>query len=181
MRAEIQVRTIAQHMWAAVSHKLQYKVEDSVPLEIRRAINRSSAILEVVDLEFDRVLIERERYISQITETDPDKDLALNVDLLQEISNRLMPERGNDNMDGYAILLQELTSLGINSVGKLESLISTNMDKALFEDESYLLDEDNQDLTSPDLWNNGYYFSHVGMIRNMLRYRFGKKADEVIG
>jgi len=180
MRAEIQVRTIAQHMWAAVSHKLQYKVEDSVPLEIRRAINRSSAVLEVVDLEFDRVLLERESYISQITGTNPDKSLILNVDLLQEISNRLMPERGGDNVDGYAILLQELISLGINSVGKLEDLIFSNMDKAISEDGLYLMDEDNENLTSPELWNNGCYFSHVGMIRNMLRYKFGDKADEVI-
>jgi putative GTP pyrophosphokinase len=29
LRAEIQVRTTAQHIWAAASHKLQYKHEES--------------------------------------------------------------------------------------------------------------------------------------------------------
>jgi ppGpp synthetase/RelA/SpoT-type nucleotidyltranferase len=31
LRAEVQVRTVLQHAWAAVSHKLQYKREDDVP------------------------------------------------------------------------------------------------------------------------------------------------------
>src|SRR5262249_41621118 len=51
-RAEIQVRTTAQHIWAAASHTLQYKNEASVPPGIRRAIHRVSALLETVDLEF---------------------------------------------------------------------------------------------------------------------------------
>jgi putative GTP pyrophosphokinase len=61
-QAEIQVRTLAQHMWAAASHVLQYKQEESVPPPLRRTINRVSALLETVDLEFDRALKEREKY-----------------------------------------------------------------------------------------------------------------------
>ncbi|HIF6332154.1 TPA: GTP pyrophosphokinase, partial [Raoultella ornithinolytica] len=57
-KAEIQVRTLAQHIWAAASHKLQYKHEKSVPPQLRRAINRASAVLEVIDLEFERILID---------------------------------------------------------------------------------------------------------------------------
>ncbi len=56
LKAEIQTRTLAQHMWAAGSHKLQYKQEQSVPEPVRRSINRVSALLETVDLEFERVL-----------------------------------------------------------------------------------------------------------------------------
>lgn len=56
LRAEIQVRTLAQHIRAAASHKLQYKSESNVPAPIRRSIYRVSAILETVDLEFERVL-----------------------------------------------------------------------------------------------------------------------------
>ena len=55
-RAEIQVRTLAQHIWAAASHKLQYKQEKNVPPPLRRSIHRVSAILETVDLEFERLL-----------------------------------------------------------------------------------------------------------------------------
>jgi ppGpp synthetase/RelA/SpoT-type nucleotidyltranferase len=60
---ELQLRTLAQHIWAVASHKLQYKREASVPVPIRRSINRVSALLEMVDLEFDRVLLEREQYV----------------------------------------------------------------------------------------------------------------------
>ncbi|MDI7259042.1 MAG: RelA/SpoT domain-containing protein [Thermodesulfobacteriota bacterium] len=64
LEAEIQVRTLAQHMWAAASHKLQYKQEDAVPPPIKRSIHRVSALLETVDLEFERVLGEREVSLS---------------------------------------------------------------------------------------------------------------------
>ncbi len=58
-RAEIQIRTVAQHLWAATSHVLQYKHEESVPEPVRRSIYRVSALLETVDLEFERVLTEK--------------------------------------------------------------------------------------------------------------------------
>ncbi|MDD5094450.1 MAG: RelA/SpoT domain-containing protein [Dehalococcoidia bacterium] len=60
--AEIQMRTVAQHIWAVASHTLQYKHEHGVPRPIRRAIHRVSALLETVDLEFERALQEREAY-----------------------------------------------------------------------------------------------------------------------
>jgi putative GTP pyrophosphokinase len=53
MKAEIQVRTIAQHLWADASHILQYKNEENIPEPIKRSIHRVSAILETVDLEFE--------------------------------------------------------------------------------------------------------------------------------
>ena len=43
--AEIQIRTLAQHIWAAASHRLQYKQESGVPFPVRRAIHRVSASL----------------------------------------------------------------------------------------------------------------------------------------
>ena len=42
LRAEVQVRTVAQHIWAAASHKLQYKQEESVPTPLKRTIYRIS-------------------------------------------------------------------------------------------------------------------------------------------
>jgi hypothetical protein len=56
LRAEIQVRTHAQHIWADASHILQYKKESSVAPKTRRDIHRIAALLETVDLEFEKVL-----------------------------------------------------------------------------------------------------------------------------
>ncbi len=92
LRAEIQVRTLAQHIWAASSHKLQYKLEQSVPLPVRRSIHRVSALLETVNLEFERVLREREEYISAKTRGTKRAAEELNVDLLSEASlDELLP------------------------------------------------------------------------------------------
>ncbi|MFM0235923.1 GTP pyrophosphokinase [Paraburkholderia sediminicola] len=52
LRAEIQVRTVLQHAWAAISHKLQYKREHDVPTPLRRKLFRLSALFELADDEF---------------------------------------------------------------------------------------------------------------------------------
>lgn len=52
LKAELQVRTVLQHAWAAISHKLQYKREDDVPLQLRRKLFRLSALFELADDEF---------------------------------------------------------------------------------------------------------------------------------
>lgn len=53
--AEVQVRTVLQHAWAAISHKLQYKAEQEVPRKLRRQLSRISALLEVADKEFSEL------------------------------------------------------------------------------------------------------------------------------
>lgn len=50
--AEIQVRTVLQHAWAAISHKLQYKREEDVPHLLKRKLFRLSALFEIADDEF---------------------------------------------------------------------------------------------------------------------------------
>jgi putative GTP pyrophosphokinase len=50
-RAEIQVRTVMQHAWAAVDHKIRYKGDD-LPRDLQRRLSRLSALLEVADEQF---------------------------------------------------------------------------------------------------------------------------------
>lgn len=50
--AEIQVRTVLQHAWAAISHKLQYKRDEDVPQPLKRKLFRLSALFELADDEF---------------------------------------------------------------------------------------------------------------------------------
>ncbi|SHG14017.1 GTP pyrophosphokinase family protein [Pectobacterium carotovorum] len=49
---EIQIRTILQHCWAEIEHKLGYKSKNSMPDEIRRLFSILSGNLELVDKEF---------------------------------------------------------------------------------------------------------------------------------
>lgn len=53
--AEIQVRTVLQHSWAAVSHALQHKREGDVPLALRRRIFRLAGLFELANEEFIQI------------------------------------------------------------------------------------------------------------------------------
>jgi len=61
MRAEIQVRTVLQHAWAAIDHKLAYKRASDVPKPLRRQLSRVSALLEVGDEQFEAARSASER------------------------------------------------------------------------------------------------------------------------
>ncbi|WP_329547747.1 hypothetical protein OG548_30215 [Streptomyces sp. NBC_01356] len=55
MRAEIQVRTVLQHAWSSVSHKVAYKREAEVPLRLRRRLSSLSALFELADDQFSQL------------------------------------------------------------------------------------------------------------------------------
>lgn len=57
MKAELQVRTLLQHTWAAIDWKFRYKEENEAPKAIRRRLFRISALLEAADNEFSAVKI----------------------------------------------------------------------------------------------------------------------------
>jgi ppGpp synthetase/RelA/SpoT-type nucleotidyltranferase len=46
LRAEIQVRTVLQHAWAAVDHRLRYKSETDAPEHLRRRLFLLSGLLK---------------------------------------------------------------------------------------------------------------------------------------
>jgi ppGpp synthetase/RelA/SpoT-type nucleotidyltranferase len=50
--AEIQIRTVLQHAWAAISHKLAYKSPREAPAVLQRRLYRLSALLELADEQF---------------------------------------------------------------------------------------------------------------------------------
>jgi len=50
--AEIQVRTVLQHAWGAISRKLAYANVREAPSDLQRSLNRLSALFELADDEF---------------------------------------------------------------------------------------------------------------------------------
>jgi ppGpp synthetase/RelA/SpoT-type nucleotidyltranferase len=66
MTCEIQVRTILQHAWAEMEHDIQYKSEQSLPLEIRRKFTALAGMLEIADREFQSIQREDGRLRSSI-------------------------------------------------------------------------------------------------------------------
>lgn len=176
-KAEIQVRTSAQHMWASASHALQYKQESGVPPPVRRAIHRVSALLETVDLEFERVLSQKEEYQNTLSESTGSEQL--NVDSLAKLLDELLPppNKQNDDPEDYSALLRELNDFAINTPDKLRNLITTHRDRVLEEDRRrvsegfrhYYSDSSNARI------DQGVYFTHVGLTRLALSAEFGQE------
>ena len=61
-KAEIQVCTLLQHAWAAISHDRLYKSSFHAPKKLERQLHRVSALLEEADDEFERGISELDEY-----------------------------------------------------------------------------------------------------------------------
>jgi ppGpp synthetase/RelA/SpoT-type nucleotidyltranferase len=176
---ELQLRTLAQHIWAVASHKLQYKREAGVPLPIRRSINRVSALLEMVDLEFDRVLIERERYTQEAQARGDDS--PLNVDIVAVVLDLFLPLKNKDE-DGepYDELLAELAGAGVSTVGQLIDLLN---DTKIHREREESIRANEEPIDDPEAsWDRtlnrhtlGVYFTHAGLLRIGMEEKFGKE------
>ena len=179
---EIQVRTMAQHIWATASHQLQYKHEHDAPLELRRALNRLAALLELADAEFGRLFEARTEYLTGLNETLSDT-VVLNVETLRRTLDVELPRANRAVQDDYAVLLGDLARCGISNVGQLKFLVKRQLDNALefdhqvVEIERSRLGKNGIQIAQLDrpvamrLENNAFA-THTGLIRVMLEYQF---------
>lgn len=173
--AEIQIRTLAQHIWSEVSHELQYKTKEDVPLNLIRPIYRTSALLETVDLEFERLLQEREEYRKQI---DKKIDQELNVDSIEQILDSILPSENKDFFEEYAQLHKEILKKGIKTTDQLRNFVKDNIEWAIEDDKNRVASEIEESRKAgmptcpPDDWERvrkGYFFTHAGLLRGMLK------------
>jgi putative GTP pyrophosphokinase len=173
--AEIQIRSIAQHLWAAASHTLQYKVEANVPKPVRRSIYRVSALLEMVDLEFDRVLDDREKYRNLLT---TEKIKSLDADSLEIILNNILPLKNKSTNENYSELIIELNGVGISTPEQLEDILKENLD-ALMAHDNEIVQKKKKNMIFLDkeeesrVMNEGVFYSHTGLLRNALDNNYG--------
>lgn len=176
LKFEIQVRTISEHTWAEVSNALQYKQESDIPKQLLRAIGRVSALLELVDSEFERLIEERYRYKESI-KTDLDiKEEELNVDTLNKTFDLLLPKANKDKKDytNYSDLLFELRQAGITTVAQLTDFISNNISIGIQEDKNRVAEEIAKGKFDERL-ENGVFFTHAGLVRITLAKVFPDK------
>jgi len=175
LRAEVQIRTLAQHIWAAASHDLQYKKERAVPTPLRRTIQRVSALLETIDLELERVLAEREEYVADI-EMDVGQ-LVLDIDILRKILCDRMPEAHLDQDERYAKILEALKGAGIDDISGLSALMDRRLEDALGFDAQIISALQKPAAASggarladlnPDRIARGVYYCQEGLVRKML-------------
>lgn len=181
LQAEVQIRSAAQHIWAAASHVLQYKHEESVPLPVRRAIHRVSALLETVDLEFERALQERDSYSQAIDLSI--SSATLNVDILARMLDDSLPPQNKEKQEPYANLLQELYAQGITKVADVQKLLDDHLADVLREDTEIVSILQNGNVegdaveatirgiihtTKKSRLEQGVFYTHAGLLRAML-------------
>lgn len=183
MQVEIQIRTLSQHSWAEASNIFQYKNETNVPKPLKRSISRISALLETVDLEYERLITERSIYKNEIQTTKEELDVKLNVDLVEEVMNRLLPEINKVEVEQYSNLIRELEHFQIDTKSKLEKLIGKNLEAALINDEKKVIQLNSDEalrkaVASSDpntltRLNQGVFYTHSGLLRQIMRVEFG--------
>ncbi len=79
---EIQVRTVLQHAWAAISHHLQYKRESDVPSKFRRRLMRLAGLFELADDEFTSLKAQQESLAKEVSEQLADKTLKIEINAI---------------------------------------------------------------------------------------------------
>jgi len=174
--AEVQVRTAAQHAWAAASHVLQYKVESSVPPSVRRSINRVSALLETVDLEFERVLDERNEYREHAMDDGISEEL--NVDLLEKLLDHQFPNANKIENEDYSSLILDLASFNVTKSDQLTALIKTHEKEIIRKDQETASKNANDaslDMAERTRASTGVWFTHTGLVRELMKLEFGSR------
>ncbi len=80
---ELQIRTIIQDAWSVLDHKIKYK--RNIPTDLKRRINRLSALFEVADEEFLRIKGEtqKEQEKAKTEVTGKTKELKDNIDVFK--------------------------------------------------------------------------------------------------
>ena len=178
LKAECQVRSLSQHIWAVASHKLQYKNESSVPTPLRRSIHRISAVLEIVDIEFDRLMSDRKSYREEMIANPNTK--PLDTETLKVILENKWPSDNQSEDQDVEKLLQELRHFGINASDELEDMIDENFDDVMEMEKTLLASNPNSgNSPGPDLQKqeaSGVYFTQVDLTRNAIRNKVGNQA-----
>ena len=131
LSAEIQVRTMLEHSWAAIEHKIQYKSAEQVPTEYRRRFSQLSALLELADEAFDDIRKSKEEYLKNLkikasiqTKKEPfefDVSQPLNLDTLVLFLDHFIPDRER-RVEDTGKLLDEILEAGLSMRDLLEIL-----------------------------------------------------------
>ncbi|QHP81439.1 (p)ppGpp synthetase [Pectobacterium odoriferum] len=123
LKAEIQIRTMLMHTWAAISHKLLYKQEDDAPREIKRNLSMLSALIELADEKFDQIKENKLQYQDKISKNKyvAHDNEPLNSDNLIFLVSKYSPNR-ETTKENLPKVLNEIKKYD-NNIGDFEKRI----------------------------------------------------------
>lgn len=147
LKAEIQIRTVLQHAWAAIDHTLNYKNPDEAPARARRQLFRLSALLELADEEFSQIrnIIENveQQYSSQVNRGFLELELdlsSLNAYLTAGVADEWREKAKQagfakssikDPQAGPSELLDVLQTAGFRTIQEVDNFLSAQKKKGV--------------------------------------------------
>lgn len=170
---EIQIRTILQHAWAEIEHKLGYKSKSSMPSEIKRSLSILSGTLELIDNEFISIRDRLDNYDTHVSEairSGKENDIGLNersfnvfinesqsfkenyLDFVQKVKGNdrcefnISESYDADDIDDIypSTIIEDLKKIGVRTLGDVNHIISMSKTKKLHETLIELLIEDHE-------------------------------------
>lgn len=147
-RAEIQIRTLAQHLWSEMSHDTFYKTDDQkVERDLKRRINLMAGLLEVADMEFARVG-------DEVAELPNMAEISL-LRRLESSYFQFTSERGNPDLSIEVIkLLLPLYAAPAATIGpQLDTFVEQRRGtiNTVFQDQSELKERRSVFFTQPEI------------------------------
>jgi ppGpp synthetase/RelA/SpoT-type nucleotidyltranferase len=147
---EVQIRTVLQHAWAAISHRLAYKSDEEIPADTGRLLYRVAALLETGDELFDSFRARVEHIRSEYEEksaTDQWRELPIDLDSITEAWDAMWPKAILEKIKSFGFQMADdelanrvfkhnLSSLtdacrqiGISTLGDLRDIASTGLEE----------------------------------------------------
>ena len=125
MRFEIQVRTIAMHAWATISHYLDYKSQNAVPSELRKDFYGLSALFYLADSHFELFFRKgqearglAEEKVSDVSAMSQEE---INYDTIAAYLGEKFPNRQASEPSAVSELVEELVGAGYASIGDMDA------------------------------------------------------------
>ncbi|MGA2070205.1 MAG: hypothetical protein ABSG97_02555 [Sedimentisphaerales bacterium] len=144
LRFEIQVRTIAMHSWATISHYLDYKSPHAIPSHLRKDFYGLSAIFYLADSHFELFFRNIERAKKAI-ETKASSKIGLqqeeiNFNTLVEYLKQNYPDRrhfGDEYPQDISDLVEELVKAGYKTISDLDKDLKRSWEAFVKYEEKY--------------------------------------------
>ncbi len=141
--AEVQIRSILQHVWAEIEHDLGYKSKQSVPRDLRRQFSRLAGLLEIADHEFIQIRDALRAYETEVAEQLSWDPASIGIDqssltafiarsrLLQRIDAAIASAVQAPLIDepkalNFPRLLNWLAAAGLTNIATIETALEAN-------------------------------------------------------
>ncbi len=157
LKFEIQLRTIAAHAWCAISHHLDYKHPNAIPVPLQKQFHALSALFYLADENFESLYkssLEVKEKAQKIELTQIGKE-EINFDILDAYLKKKLPNREIAHPQHMSLLSEELYRAGYGEISQIDNNLNGT--------------EEAVNKIEDEIFGKGIRgFHNVGVVRNAL-------------